>query len=353
MRRISLYSLYLFLFLSASCEQATIPETTPDDNDPTVEVLRITSVSLKGNTSVRSIITGTETDPVSGTNTNGKISRLGMYAVCTDGTEYQPANGKNTATYVNAATGKWQPAANLTGDESLRLCSTPVYIHAWHPASLLPSYSNGNFYVTGIGLLTADDFQATGQTDYLYAAGSSGNGGTAGTKTAVTSQNNPGLSFTMKHALAKLTFKMKKDLSIDASETLTLKQIVLKSYGNNFLTGSGSNRRMSLQDGVLSGLVATEKLTYTGDLVLNHTTQDVVALVAPIKDMQRFSFELTVSSANGETRKYQTKALNVSTTWEAGKNYAYTIKADKMSAILEGLPEVTDWTDEKNDIPIQ
>lgn len=336
MQRFLISNLCLSLFLLASCEQAEVSTNTPDDDS----ILRIASVDLNGGPHTRTIITGTES--------NGKISRLGIYAIYADGSEYKPSYGRNTATYVNTS-GKWKPDASLAGDETLRLSTGAVYVYAWHPYTLQPSYNNGSFYIGGIELLTEDDFSATGQTDYLYAAGSDA----SGNKTAVTSQNNPGLCFTLKHALTKLTFSMKKDESIEDAETLTLTQLVLKSYDNNFLTGSGVNRRMDLADGTLNGLVATEKLTYKGSLTLTHDYQNITALVAPITGMQRFSFELTVTTGSGESRKYQTKALNVSTTWEAGKNYVYKLKADKMSAVLEGPAEVYDWVDEKNDIPIQ
>ena len=344
MQRFLIPNLCLSLFLLASCEQAEVSTNTPEDGS----VFQVASVDLNGGTHTRTIITGIESDPGSGLNANGKISRLGMYAIYANGSEYKPSYGRNTATYVNTS-GKWKPDASLAGDETLRLPTGAVYVYAWHPYSLQPSYNNGSFYIGGVELCTEDDFKATAQTDYLYAAGCNA----GGNKVTVTSQNNPGLRFTLKHALTKLTFSMKKDASIESTETLTLTQLVLKSYGNNFLTGSGVNRRMSLADGTLSGLVATEKLTYEGSLALTFGYQDITALVAPITGMQRFSFELTVTTGGGEIRKYQTQALNVSTTWEAGKNYVYKLKVDKMSAVLEGPAKVYEWTDEKNDIHIQ
>ena len=338
MRQFLLYGLCLLFF--TSCDRETIVTQTNES-----DVFRIASVNL-GNTATRNIITGIGSGTPSGD--ASKISSLGIYAACTDGSEYKPVNGRNTATYVYQ-NNKWLTNPDLTGDESLRLSQQQVYIYGWHPSALLPKYENGNPYITGIEIVEKDDFKATAQTDYLYATGYvSGDA-----RTAVTSQNNPGLKFNMDHALAKLTFKMKKDVSIAVDEALTLKQLTIKSPENKFLTGSGSNRRMNLTDGILSGLIATEKLIYTGELTLDHSGADVIALVAPIKDMQRFGFELSVELASGETRQYQTKTLNVSTTWLAGKNYVYKIKVDKMSATLDGPVEVYDWTDEKNEIPIQ
>lgn len=345
MRRINLYPLCLLLL--AACEPASVDAPATTDDTPG-DVLRVASISLQGETATRSIITGIETDPVNGgSNTDGKISRLGMYAVCADGTEYKPMNGRNTAVYVKSSD-KWQPDASLTGDENLRLSATEVYVYAWHPSTLSPSYASGSFHVSGIDIKTTDSFDATAQTDYLYAAGNT-DGATDG-KTAVTSQQNPGLKFRMKHALAKLTFRIKKDDT--TSETLTLKQLILKGSGNSFLTGSGTNRRMALANGVLSGLVATEKLTYSGTLELDASGQDVIILVAPVTGVQRLGLELTVDFPD-VARKFQTKALSVATTWESGKNYVYNVNVNKMSASISEVPAVYDWTEETNDIPIQ
>lgn len=345
-----LFALCLFF---ASCQQSHLPSAATGADD---SLLDVASVELAGDAATRALIDGTETHVDGSAGTSGKISAIGLYAVCADGAEYLPAYGRNTATFYKQVSGKWQHAAGVSGDGSLRLSASPaVNVYAWHPCTLQPTYENGAYiYISGIEILANDDFTAGSQTDYLYACGSETSGGT--TKVSVTSQHNPGLYFTLKHALAKLTFRVKTTSAIQ-NGALTLTKVVLKSPDNDILTGSGSaNRRMSLIDGVLNGLAETEKLTYTGTLALSQSGEDVVALVAPAS-VKRFNFEFwvkpTADTDDSNLRKCQTKTLSSAVSWLAGKNYVYTVLVDGMSASLEGVPAVYEWTEEINDIPIQ
>lgn len=339
----------LGLFLLVSCGQ----EDSPAGQQPveTGNVPRIASVSLPGNVATRSIITATENLPDDGISVNpDKLSRVGLYAVCEDGTEYKPSHGSNTGVYQKTAAGWVNPSS--TDAASLILPNTyTVNIYAWHPYTLAPYYANGNFYISNVSVRSSDNFTAAQQTDCLYATGCLENGTAASVNTA----NNPKLHFKMKHAMAKLEFTVKKDAS--NTENLLLKEFVLKtSDAKGFRVGEGTNRRMNLATGAFSNLLPTSTLTYTTSPPEEVTTTGVTvtALVVPVEELQLISFELTMD-VGSDTRIYRTKTLTDAATWLHGKLYKYTLKIDKMSADIVGDKEVEvyDWLEEKSEIPIQ
>lgn len=344
----------LFLLSLASCEQAgdNLPEeaATPADLMP-----RVASVSMPTNrTTTRTIITGVEDAPASGAaGSADKISGIGVYAVRADGAEYKPTHGSNAVTYQKGAAG-WLNASRLDATNLFLPTTYSVNLYAWHPAGLPTGYvTSGNFYVSNIEIRQTDNFSATQQTDYLYAAGCRQNESTVA---AVNATDNPGLYFKMQHAMAKLVFTIKKD--IGNTETLKLQQFKLKtSDAKGFRTGESSNRRMNLTTGTFNNLLPSSELTYTESTPqeVTPTGVTVIALVAPVTALGTVSFELSMEVGGKDTRLYRTKALSNATTWEQGKVYSYTLKIEKMSADIVGdkEAEVKDWTTETDEIPIQ
>lgn len=344
----------LFLLSFASCDQGgdNLPEetVTPADRIP-----RVASVSMPTNrTTTRTIITGTEETPADGAaGSADKLSGIGVYAVRADGTEYKPTHGSNTAAYQKETTG-WLNASRLDATNLFLPTAYSVNLYAWHPAGLPTGYvTSGNFYVSNIEIRQTDNFSATQQTDYLYAAGCLKEETTVA---AVKATDNPGLYFKMQHAMAKLVFTVKKDVT--NTETLKLQQFKLKtSDAKGFRTGEGSNRRMNLTTGAFNNLLPSSELTYTESIPqeVTSTGVKVIALVAPVNSLGTVSFELSMEVGGKDTRLYRTKALSNATTWEQGKVYSYTLKIEKMSADIVGdkEAEVKDWTTETDEIPIQ
>lgn len=339
------------LLLLTSCEQGGAPADMPS---LPINVPCIVSVSLPDNRTVtRSIINGIENVPTDDAVISAdKLSSIGIYAICTDGTEYKPVHGNNMAIYRKEAIGWLNPSREDATNLFLPL-GYSVNLYAWHPSSLTPGYASGNFYAYNIEVRSADDFNATQQTDYLYAAGcKKGESSVA----AVNSTDNPGLYFKMQHALAKLVFTVKKD--VNNTEVLKLKEFKLRtSDTKGFRTGEGSNRRMNLITGVFSNLLPAATLTFTASTLEEVTVEGatVIALVAPVSSLQVISFELTMEVEGKDTRVYRTKPLSNATTWSQGKMYKYSLKIEKMSAEIVGDKEVEvyDWTTETDEIPIQ
>ena len=347
MRTISFQMLSL-LFLT-SCEQGNAPMDTPAL--PT-DVPCITSVSLPGaSTATRTIITGIENAPEGGAaGSADKLSGIGICAIGTDGTEYRPVRGTNTAVYQKKRDGWFNPSRKEATNLFLPSGDKLVYIYAWHPSGLTPDFEAGNNYLTDIKILAEDDFKATNQTDYLYAYGYTDES----TKdiVGVNSTNNSPLKFCMQHALAKLTFTVKKG---DKDESLHLTEFMMNtSDASGFRTGDGSTRRMSFENGEFANLLSASTLTYKDADSPEVTTAGitVTALVAPVTDLRQISFKMTMTVGDSDTRIYRTRTL-ATTTWVKGKEYKYTLVAYKLSAEIEGDAEVNDWTTEVSDIPIQ
>lgn len=349
MQRIIIY--IFFLFFLTSCEQDGSPvEPTPDALSA---VPHITSVSLPGEGTTRSIITGTEDFQENGASsgTSDKLSSIGLYAVYADQSEYKPTHGSNTAIYRKSADGWFNPSREdatnlfLPSDKS-------VNIYAWHPSELSPDYEGGKFHISNIRILAENDFSATNQTDYLYAYGYTGDNPLS--KANVNSANNPSLKFKMQHALAKLTFTIK--IKADNTESLKLKEFVMKtSDAQGFRVGEGVSRHMSFIDGEFVNLLPTSTLTYKDANLPAVTVSGVMvtALVAPVTALRLVSFEMTMDVGGTDIRTYRTTALSSASTWVKGKEYKYTLIIDKMAARIEGDAKVYDWGTEETDIPIQ
>lgn len=343
----------LLLLPLASCDP--VNDLTEEETTPRGQMPSVASVSMPGSsTTTRTIITGTEEIPVSGgTGSADKLSSIGVYAVCANGTEYKPSHGSNTAIYQKESVG-WLNASRLDAANLFLPSAYSVNLYAWHPAGLPTGYvTSGNFYISNIEIRQTDNFSATQQTDYLYATGCRKNESTIA---AINVSDNPGLYFKMKHAMAKLIFTVKKD--INNTETLKLKEFKLKtSDAKGFRTGEGSNRRMNLTTGAFNNLLPASELIYTESTPqeVTPTGVSVIALVAPVTNLKTISFELAMEVGGKDTRLYRTKVLSNTTTWTQSKVYSYTLKIEKMSADIVGdkEAEVKDWTTETDEIPIQ
>lgn len=333
------------LLLTACGDNALTP--LPDEAEP--DVLRVLSVDA-AEPDTRSIVT------TAGLNTAG--GRIGVYAVNTDGTEYVPARGgSNTSAYQHDGS-RWNCAAT-DGSKLLRLPPTgsTVKAAAFYPDNLVPRYgSNAGSYVSGINVLAADDFTATNQTDYLY----SGFGGNLNT----TSRD---ISFTLKHALAKLTIKVYRT-SVLSDTKLTSLQI-LDAGGSNLQAGSGKS--MNLETGALQGLVGQAAITLTAgnesqkqtiNEVGNGTTATAYTLVAPAPSLEYLAFQLTTSRGAADSEQsFLTSSIKMVDAspasgeylrWTAGSHYVFTIVLDGMQAGIADI-QVCKWeSDTDTFIPV-
>lgn len=320
--------LFLGSLLLGACEGNGLPDVSQPG-----EVLQLQSVDMTGDPAVatRAAVTSVET--------------ISVYATNPDHTEY----GSNPLSKYTLSGGSWSSDnAPLIAQEN-----GEAYLYACYPvASSVSNRTDGNHRVAASVNVTAGsrDFKATDQADYLYASPVKGGKNTVTVSSVDYTQVTPKLrtvSFSMCHALAKVSFKVKK--STAATETLLLKSVEILSATNRLQTGVGT---MDLSTGVLNGLVSVSSLTLTDAtgvaLTTTLTNPNVTCLIAPMTESESvLSFRLTVR-VGGETadRTFETKVVNA-VQWTAGNHYVYTITVDKMKAGLNGI-QIDDWKSDAN-----
>ena len=323
--------------LLAACSEGPA-SPLPDAAD--ADVLRVLSVDTK-EVGTRSVMTTAELA------TDG--AQIGVYAINPDKTEYlPPRGGSNTAVYTYNSS-VWNAAT--VGTDLLRLPSATgktVNVYAFYPSDLTSAYqSGGESYVSGVDILSEDDFKATSQADYLYA-------GTVATGVCATS---PAVSFEMNHALVKLTLKVYKSGSL----TSTMKLTGLKINDNSGALKGGTGKRMRLSDGQLQGTVALSAITLTAaddaqkTEIVTYTdgstpTAFAFCLLAPAK-VTYLSFLVTTATtgleagATTQTQQFLTQqTLMTKTDWKAGEHVVLTIVLDGMKATVTNI-SVRPWED--------
>lgn len=271
------------------------------------------------------------------------IAAVSVYATKTTHAEY----GSNPLSKYSLSGGSWSSeSAPLIAGEN-------AYLYACYPVvSSVTNRTDGNHTVSVSVNVAAGskDFKATDQDDYLYAVPATGDKNTVTVSSVNYTQVTPGqrtASFSMYHALAKVSFKVKK--STAATEVLQLKSVEILSATNRLQTGVGT---MNLRTGVLNGLASVSSLTLTDGtgvtLATTLSNPNVTCLVAPMTASESIlSFRLTVR-VGGEVadRTFETKVVNA-VQWAAGNHYVYTITVDKMKAGLNGM-QIDDWKSDAN-----
>lgn len=302
------------------------------------DILRISSVTMEGAAAAasRGIITevGTADD---------QLSSIGVYTVGVNGTsetEYKPAHGKNTGIYKYGSSG-WTSTATQPAD-ALRLPTdgtTSIRAYAWHPATLTPAYQSDGSSISGVNIHSTDIlFDAANQVDYLYSEPATPTAGTP-------------VTFTMNHAMVKLTCQVYKTASL--TEDIHLTKLSVTENGSKWVTGEG---KMKLADGVFTGLTNTSQIVMAaagndvskvvGDV---SNPASVYCLVAPTAPA-RLRFELEAESAN-QQYSFQTSYVTLSdASWTKGQHILFTIKLDGMNAQVTGI-QVCQW-DEYTDTSI-
>lgn len=329
--------LFLGSLLLGACEGSGLPDVP----QPEEEVLQLQSVDMTGDSaaSTRAAVTSVET--------------ISVYATKTTHAEY----GSNPLSKYTLSGGSWSSDnAPLIASEIVNgsvVYDGNAYLYACYPVvSSVSNRTDGNHTVAASVNVASDskDFKATGQDDYLYAAPVTGSNSTVTVASVDYTQVTPSkrtVSFSMRHALAKVSFKVKK--STAATEKLLLKSVEILSATNRLQTGVGT---MNLRTGVLNGLASVSSLTLTDatgvTLTTTLTNPNVTCLIAPMTASESIlSFRLTVR-VDGETadRTFETKVVNA-VQWTAGNHYVYTITVDKMKAGLNGI-QIDDWKSDAN-----
>lgn len=273
----------------------------------------------------------------SGEKTRGEvtsISEINVYA--TSNTHAELADNA-LSTYTNSG-GTWNCSAPPV------LTDADTYIYAFYPAiNTVTNQTDGNHYIP-VEIKSTMDMNNDSQVDYLYA--DQAKGGSVGNSDnhIIATSTKKAVSFSMKHALSKVSFIITKDAS--ASERLMLTQLDIIS-GQSRLQ-SGASGSMYLNNGQLLGLASVDKISLTGSLELPTSIQstNISALVAPMSGSDKtISFRLTVKVGDEITgRIFETGNAGGSegVQWEQGVHYVYQIKVSKMGGIINKIT-VYDW----------
>lgn len=240
----------------------------------------------------------------------------------------------NNSTWVNPefttqSNGTW----GCTDAPILGTSETDVY--AYYPTSENVTSSSG-VYSIPVSIRSTDTF-AGEQVDYLYA------------DPVKASKTSKVVSLTLKHALTKVSFQIYKSTNA-SDEKLTLTKIEIRSNTGRLQTGTGNMRLngTGAEMGSLTGLAGSSQIVLTGSQLLETslTRPNVYCLVAPMNATEQvLSFRLTVN-VDGVEREFETSSISSSSStgvkWEAGKDYVYKIRIDKMEGTFEGVT-VYDW----------
>lgn len=252
------------------------------------------------------------------------ISEVNVYARKKDASSvysdyYSSADvGKVTQTRFSNETGSWMSANGID------IKAETAYLQACYPATegSTITYDNG-VLKTPVSILSEIKFNdpEDKQNDYLYSAEAS----------ATTSSRS--ITLTMYHALAHVSFRIAKSNSV--AESMTLKRIDIVSRGTRLQKGDGF---MSLTDGTLMGLSATDSLRLTGEKTLQTQQEqaDITCLVAPMSGVESsLSFSLTVN-VGGKERVFTTKSVT-DIQWKKGEHYTYHITVNQMGGSLTDI----------------
>lgn len=230
-------------------------------------------------------------------------------------------------------------AGNWTSDKAVIMEDKKnAKVYGAFPADAGITNDNGNLKVD-VEVLKGGgntlDFQGSQQSDYLYSAGVSA------------SYDARTISLTMKHAMAKVSFRIVK--GADVSETLLLKQVKILSNTNLLQAGSGYMLlNTTTGAATLNGLASTSQITMDNsagtELKTSQSSPNVTCLVAPMSTSESvLSFSITVAK-EGETleRMFTTSSISPAVKWEAGYHYVYQITVNKMSGDVDGVL-IEDW----------
>ena len=265
------------------------------------------------------------------------ITEVDVYATNTAHKAY----GDNPLMKFSLKEGVWTPDKQTIMNST----SGDALLYAYYPPAAIQASGDGE-HTTAVNLPSSlTDFLATGQADYLYGVGTD-----TGKAPVTATLSSRTVSFKMKYALAKVSFRIVKSAS--ATEALKLIQVDVLSGTNRLRTGIGT---MNLKSGLLNSLsdISTLTLAQVSGVELklkeNQKGPNVTCLVAPMaKEETVLSFRLKVcvdGEAAAKAHAFETQSVTAQ--WEAGKHYVYLITVDKMGGKLSSV-QIEDWKNDAN-----
>lgn len=229
------------------------------------------------------------------------ITEVDVYATTTAHKAY----GDNPLMKFSLKEGVWTPDKQTIMNST----SGDALLYAYYPPAAIQASGDGE-HTTAVNLPSSlTDFLATGQADYLYGVGTD-----TGKAPVTATLSSRTVSFKMKHALAKVSFRIVKSAS--ATEALKLIQVDVLSGTNRLRTGIGT---MNLKSGLLNSLsdISTLTLAQASGVELklkeNQKGPNVTCLVAPMaKEETVLSFRLKVcvdGEAAAKAHAFETQSV--------------------------------------------
>ena len=362
----------VFLLLCAACTQAdtVLPEPGGGKAEEGVP-LAVKNLGFSVEVESRSIATGGPGE------TGSNLNPLTAIGVCvTKQSSSGTVSSYNTS--VRSQQFVWNAGVNpavwqlADGEETLLLYSEKGTVYAYSPAEKSVSIT-GTPKVPVMGSVKVIDKQRfvftdgdaavdpstdvqweTDQDDYLYAIA-----------TQQVDRWHPQVSFTMSHALAKVSFRVVEPDGGTAFSESSIKQIVLKSTGG---FKKSTSAKLNIATGELSGtMTAVDQLTFQagGDMRAIGTVDDTngvstvpiqaYGLVIPVTGVS-VTLELTLDDDRTFLMSPPANSDSPGTftaTWEKGKNYIYNIRMSPQGIEIANV-EVAGWEEGgSTDVPVE
>lgn len=356
--------LAVFLLIGNACTEASISigGEGAGGSDPTEQgvPLNVKNLGLSVEVESRSIVTG---GPVSGAANPNPLIEVGLCVTkrSNSGVVGLYAGGRNKLLYTYntaASPAAWEPSA---GEEPLMLYSDIGTVYGFWPAEKSVSLSGNpkvpvmssvrvldkqKFYFHDGGNpvdIPADVQWDTDQDDFLY-----------GVAPQPVDRWAPEVSLSLRHALAKVSFRI-----LEANTGMELvgcgvSKVVLKSSGG---FKKSTSAKLNLSTGELSGTVtAVDQLSFTADgdirAIGTHVSDaagvavQAFGLVIPVEDVPA-TLELTLDDGRIFTMAPAADGSTPSTftaDWEKGNNYIYDIRMLPQGIEIADI-QVAGWED--------
>ena len=246
-------------------------------------------------------------------------STIGVFV---GGAAYSPTS--NSTAVVSSGTNTVSPTPSI-------YINADAMVYGYYPAAASELTNPTSASTKAVTVVTADDFLATAQNDYLWA-----------TPVAV-SKTNRTAALTFNHALSKVIFSLKLGSTYAGAGALT--EVKLTTTSDTYKFKAGTSGTMLIASGVLSGLTDQATLDYTGSKTLTTTASEVIGLVAPTSLAENISASSTITltiTLDGQTYS-ATLPVDKVAAWAAATSYTYNITVSSGELVI-GTVSIADWT---------
>jgi len=361
-----LISIILSAIILAGCTnmETDIPEPGPGGEEDTGAVLGINGLNLSVDT--KSIIEGVGNDGA-----GNHLSGIGVMVTKLNGTKvsFYSQDIETQEFHYNGT--------DWTADVPLNLANSEGTVYAWAPLGYDAAIKSSVPVVQGLPILAAQSFNVNGagnewdteQEDLLYGSAAD----TPGDEThqAVDKWNHTVDNMYMQHALAKVSFRIRKASGQVVNSDDYVKKMELTSVtGNTFAVSPRTSKvTMNLTDGAFGALTTASSLTFTAEYPAqlavysadysSVTHAQAYGLVAPATvGAMRLKMTLGPDGLPDATtdRTYETRADDTSlqnVVWQKGRHYVYTLTATDQGLEITNV-EVVGWDDAgTTEVPVE